>query len=55
MAVGNLRLWTQFCAAVDAQNLEHDLRFATNDDRMAHRETLSAELEQHVGRMSRHG
>ena len=54
VAVGNPRLWKQFCAAVDAEDLEHDPRFATNDDRMAHRETLNAELEQRVSHMSRH-
>ena len=54
VAVGNPRLWTQFCAAVDARELEHDPRFATNDDRVAHRDLLNAELEQHVAHMSRH-
>ena len=54
VAVGNPRLWKQLCAAVDAEDLEHDPRFATNDDRMAHRETLNAELEQRVSHMSRH-
>jgi len=49
VAVGNPRLWTQFCAAVDAADLEHDPRFATNDDRMAHRDALKAELEHRVG------
>lgn len=53
VAVGNPRLWTQFCAAIEAQDLEHDPRFATNDDRMTHRDTLDAELAKRVGQLSR--
>ena len=53
VAVGNPRLWSQFCTGIDAVDLEHDPRFATNDDRMAHRDALNAELGRRVGHMSR--
>lgn len=53
VAVGNPRLWTQFCTGIDAVGLEHDPRFATNEDRMAHRDALDAELARRVGHMSR--
>jgi crotonobetainyl-CoA:carnitine CoA-transferase CaiB-like acyl-CoA transferase len=42
VAVANPRLWSRFCAAVGAEALEHDPRFATNTDRLAHREVLNA-------------
>ena len=48
VAVGNPRLWTQFCAAIDAPDLEHDTRFATNTDRMTHRDILQTELERRL-------
>ena len=44
IAVGNQRLWRQFCAAIDATDLERDPRYATNTDRMAHRPRLVEEL-----------
>lgn len=53
VAVGNPRLWSQFCTGIDAMDLEHDPRFATNDDRMAHRDALIAELTRRVAQMSR--
>jgi crotonobetainyl-CoA:carnitine CoA-transferase CaiB-like acyl-CoA transferase len=43
VAVANPRLWTRFCAALDA-SLEHDPRFATNSERLAHREALNARI-----------
>ena len=37
VAVANPRLWTRFCAAIGDAALEHDPRFATNSERLAHR------------------
>jgi crotonobetainyl-CoA:carnitine CoA-transferase CaiB-like acyl-CoA transferase len=39
------RLWERLCEAVGRPELAADARFATNDDRMAHRAELAAELE----------
>jgi crotonobetainyl-CoA:carnitine CoA-transferase CaiB-like acyl-CoA transferase len=41
VAVANPRLWTRFCAAVGAEALEHDARFATNSDRLRNRPALN--------------
>jgi crotonobetainyl-CoA:carnitine CoA-transferase CaiB-like acyl-CoA transferase len=41
VAVANPRLWSRFCAAVGADALEHDPRFATNSDRLDHRSALN--------------
>jgi crotonobetainyl-CoA:carnitine CoA-transferase CaiB-like acyl-CoA transferase len=41
VAVANPRLWSRFCAAVGAEALEHDPRFATNSDRLANRHALN--------------
>ena len=39
------RLWQRLCEAIDRPELASDARFATNEDRMARREELVAELE----------
>jgi formyl-CoA transferase len=44
VAVANERLWSRFCSAIGAPDLEHDARFATNSDRLAHREALNARI-----------
>jgi crotonobetainyl-CoA:carnitine CoA-transferase CaiB-like acyl-CoA transferase len=44
VAVANPRLWTRFCQAVGAPDLEHDPRFATNSDRLRHRDALNARI-----------
>jgi crotonobetainyl-CoA:carnitine CoA-transferase CaiB-like acyl-CoA transferase len=44
VAVGNPRLWSRFCAAVGGEALEHDPRFRTNTDRLAHRRELNAAI-----------
>lgn len=44
VAVGNERLWKQFCNAIGAEDLERHADYATNTDRMAHRPQLLAEL-----------
>jgi crotonobetainyl-CoA:carnitine CoA-transferase CaiB-like acyl-CoA transferase len=44
VAVANPRLWSRFCQAVGAEGLEHDPRFATNSDRLAHRSELNARI-----------
>jgi crotonobetainyl-CoA:carnitine CoA-transferase CaiB-like acyl-CoA transferase len=44
VAVANPRLWTRFCQAVGAAELEHDPRFATNSDRLEHRDELNARI-----------
>ena len=53
VAVGNERLWKQFCEAVDAPDLRDDPRYATNADRMTHRPQLVDELTQRLGRFAR--
>jgi crotonobetainyl-CoA:carnitine CoA-transferase CaiB-like acyl-CoA transferase len=42
VAVANQRVWSRFCAAIEAPQLEHDPRFATNTDRLKNREALNA-------------
>ena len=46
VAVANPRLWARFCAAIGAEALEHDPRFATNTDRLAHRRELNAAIDE---------
>ena len=41
VAVANPRLWSRFCAAIGAETLEHDPRFATNSDRLVNRFALN--------------
>jgi crotonobetainyl-CoA:carnitine CoA-transferase CaiB-like acyl-CoA transferase len=41
VAVANPRLWSRFCAAVGADALERDPRFATNGDRLQNRAILN--------------
>jgi crotonobetainyl-CoA:carnitine CoA-transferase CaiB-like acyl-CoA transferase len=45
VAGNNERLWRRLCAAIGRDDLADDPRFATNDDRMANRPALEAELE----------
>ena len=45
VAVGNPRLWKQFCDAIERPGLMTDPRFASNADRVANRAELKAELE----------
>lgn len=44
VAVGNPRLWKQFCDAIERPGLMADPRFATNADRVANRTALKADL-----------
>ncbi len=44
VAVGNQRLWHQFCQAIEQPELAMDPRFVTNTDRMQHRAELKARL-----------
>ena len=44
VAVANPRLWSRFCAAIGAESLEHDPRFASNTDRLANRQALTAAI-----------
>ncbi|MFL6055213.1 MAG: CaiB/BaiF CoA transferase family protein [Actinoallomurus sp.] len=46
VAVGNDGLWRRFAAAVGRGDLAEDPRFATNKDRVAHREELVALIEE---------
>jgi len=46
VAVANPRLWSRFCTAVGLEDLEHDPRFATNSDRLAHRLALNERIAQ---------
>lgn len=45
LAVGNDKQFTALCAALGAPGLADDPRFATNPERVAHREALRAEIE----------
>jgi crotonobetainyl-CoA:carnitine CoA-transferase CaiB-like acyl-CoA transferase len=45
VAGNNDRLWRRLCAALGRDDLPGDPRFVTNDDRMANRPALVAELE----------
>jgi crotonobetainyl-CoA:carnitine CoA-transferase CaiB-like acyl-CoA transferase len=45
LAVGTEDLWRRFCAAFELEPLGADPRFATNRDRLAHRDQLNALLE----------
>jgi crotonobetainyl-CoA:carnitine CoA-transferase CaiB-like acyl-CoA transferase len=45
VGANNQKLWTQFCKVLGRENLTEDKRFATNADRMEHREELAEELE----------
>jgi crotonobetainyl-CoA:carnitine CoA-transferase CaiB-like acyl-CoA transferase len=45
VAVANPGLWARFCEAVGRIDLQDDARFATNTDRVAHREVLKREIE----------
>jgi crotonobetainyl-CoA:carnitine CoA-transferase CaiB-like acyl-CoA transferase len=49
VAVANPRLWSRFCTAVGLEDLEHDPRFATNSDRLAHRDALNERIDQVFG------
>jgi len=52
VAVGNPRLWLQFCKAIEAPELADDPRFATNTDRLQHRSELRDALESRLARWS---
>jgi formyl-CoA transferase len=45
LAVGTDDLWRRFCTALELEPLRADARFATNRDRLAHRDELNALLE----------
>ena len=45
VAVGNPRLWTQFCDALGDASIATDPRFRTNTDRLANRPALKAAIE----------
>ena len=53
VAVGNERLWRQFCNAVGASDLERHPDYATNTERMAHRPRLIAELTPRLAKYTR--
>jgi crotonobetainyl-CoA:carnitine CoA-transferase CaiB-like acyl-CoA transferase len=52
VAVANPRLWVRFCDAIARPDLRSDPRFATNTDRVAHRDELKRELETQLQRFS---
>ena len=45
VAVGTEKLWANFCEALELNHLRQDPRFATNPDRLRHRDELLAILE----------
>ena len=53
VAVGNERLWRQFCQAIGEPQLETDPRFVTNTDRMRHRAALKEVLQRLVAALTR--
>ena len=52
VAVGNPRLWVQFCDALGRQDLCEDPRFHTNTARLAHRDELRSTLQSVFDTMS---
>ncbi|HEX6989733.1 MAG TPA: CaiB/BaiF CoA-transferase family protein [Bacillota bacterium] len=50
ICVGNESLWRRFCEAAGCSDLVDDPRYATNSDRVQHREELLAVLEERVRR-----
>jgi crotonobetainyl-CoA:carnitine CoA-transferase CaiB-like acyl-CoA transferase len=50
LAVGNDRQWQRFCQAAGRADLAADVRYATNPDRVVHRDTLIAELQTEFAR-----
>ncbi len=46
MAAANQKQWAKLCAAIDRPDLAEDPRFATNVERLAHREELREILDQ---------
>jgi succinate--hydroxymethylglutarate CoA-transferase len=44
VACGNQRLWEEFCAAIDREDLAEDDRFSTNADRVNNMDALEEEL-----------
>jgi glutaryl-CoA transferase len=50
VAVGSERQWRRFCAALGVPNLAPDPRFATNGDRVRHREALRPLLAEQFAR-----
>ncbi|MDE0831364.1 MAG: CoA transferase [Vicinamibacterales bacterium] len=53
VAVGNQRLWHQFCQAIGQPQLDTDPRFVTNTERMRHRDTLKMVLNGFLGSLTR--
>src|SRR5215471_17515443 len=52
VAAANEPMWQRFCKSVDLTGLLEDPRFATNPDRVANREALSALIEQRFASLS---
>lgn len=48
MGALNQHFWSNLCRAMDLEELEHDPRFATNADRVAHRDELNAIIEERL-------
>ena len=53
VAVGNQRLWHQFCRAIGQPQLDTDPRFVTNTERMRHRAGLKSVLDGCLGGLTR--
>ena len=53
IAVGNERLWAQFCQAVNANDLRDDPRYHNNTNRMTNRPILTQELSSRLGQYTR--
>ncbi len=48
LAVGNDAIWRRFCAAIGEPELAANVAYATNPDRVAHREELLAHLDRRL-------
>jgi glutaryl-CoA transferase len=44
IAVANETIWRRFCSVIEREDMRDDARFATNADRVANREALTADL-----------
>ncbi|MEM1236902.1 MAG: CaiB/BaiF CoA-transferase family protein [Pseudomonadota bacterium] len=53
IAVGNDGQFQRFCEVIGRDALAHDPRFATNPDRLAHREALTSEISETIRTLSR--
>ena len=49
VGVATQKIWTKFCDALDLRHLETDPLFATEIDRIEHRDSLKVQIEDRLG------